>query len=136
MPTTDHYRLLVRADQTIDRAMLFRIAHRKARAERAGFVALGCDRPYARCLAETLRQVWEHVNATREAMRAAAGPLPAVDRPTALQRELELLPLPRGLSRRADASARHRIRIGAARDLSRATTPAAIPRPDQAACAA
>jgi hypothetical protein len=90
--TTDHYRLLVRADQSIDRAMLFRIAHRKARAERAGFVALGCDRPYARCLAEALRQVWEHVNAAREAMRAAAGPLPAVDRPAALRRELEMLP--------------------------------------------
>jgi hypothetical protein len=89
--TADHYRLLVRADQTIDRAMLFRIAHRKARAERAGFVALGCDRPYARCLSEALCQVWEHVNATREAMRAAAGPLPAVDRPAALRHELELL---------------------------------------------
>jgi len=87
----DHYNLLIRADQTIDRAMLFRIAHRKARAERAGLVAIGCDRPYARCLAGAMREVWAHVNAAREATRAA-GPSPVIDRPDALRRELELLP--------------------------------------------
>jgi len=89
---TDHYNLLVRDDRAIDRAMLFRIAHRKARAERADFIALGSDRPYARCLAEALRQVWERVNGLREAIRPAVSPSPLIDRTTALRRELELLP--------------------------------------------
>jgi len=83
---------LIRPDLTIDRSALFRIAHRKAAAERAGCLKMAFDKPYARCLSEALRHLWDHIHTRLEIKRMKQQPAPAIDRAAAIAREIELLP--------------------------------------------
>jgi hypothetical protein len=91
---SDHYSLIVRPDLSIDRAMLFRIAHRAAAAEHAGFQEIRATAwTYRRCLSQAMHHAWGFVQTRREIMQAEREQAPArLDPVASIRRELELLP--------------------------------------------
>jgi hypothetical protein len=88
---TMSYRDLNAADGPIHLPVLMTLALRKARAERAEYLAIGLTKPWRQCLSEALKRTWEVAKQQRDAIADRTVAL-AVEPADALRREIDLLP--------------------------------------------